>query len=94
MLWNALSGAGTALSAEEAWYRYHHGDMGGAVLNSLATLFGGMSMIPPVNPWAIAGKGIGAAGGLLLALPTIGYDYLNPRQPEKKARGGLVRNSR
>jgi hypothetical protein len=94
VLWNALSGAGTAMSAEEAWYRYNHGDMGGAVLNSLAALFGGMSMIPPVNPWAIAGKGIGAAGGLTLAIPTMLYDYYNPRQPEKKARGGLVRNSR
>jgi hypothetical protein len=94
ILFNALSGAGTALSAEEAWYRYKHGDTGGMVLNTLAAVFGGLSMIPPVNPWAIAGKGIGAAGGLLLAIPTMAYDYRNPRQPEKKARGGLVRNSR
>ena len=94
VLWNALSGAGTALSAEEALYRYNHGDKSGFVLNALATLFGGMSMIPPVHPWAIAGKGIGAAGGLGLIPFQMAYDYYNPRQPEKKARGGLVRNSR
>ena len=91
VLWNALSGAGTALSAEEALYRYNHGDKSGFVLNALATLFGGMSMIPPVNPWAIAGKGIGAAGGLGLIPFQMAYDHYNPRQPEKKAKGGLVR---
>lgn len=94
VLWNALSGAGTALSAEEAWDRYQRGDYGGAVLNTLAAVFGGMSMIPPAGPLGMAIKGVGTVGGLGLAIPTIAYDYYNPKTPQKKARGGLVRNSR
>lgn len=94
ILFNALSGAGTALSAEEAWDRYQRGDYGGAVLNTLAAVFGGMSMIPPAGPLGMAIKGVGTVGGLGLAIPTIAYDYYNPKTPQKKARGGLVRNSR
>jgi len=91
---NALSGAGTAMSVEEAVYRYNHGDVGGVVLNTLAAAFGLASMVPARSPASAITKGVGVVGGLGLIPFQMGYEHYNPRQPQKKVRGGLVRNSR
>ena len=82
------------MSVEEAVYRANHGDYGGAVLNTLAAAFDLASMVPARSPITAITKGVGVVGGLGLIPFQMAYEHYNPRQPEKKARGGLVRNSR
>jgi hypothetical protein len=61
---NTLGGVGTALSIQDAIERYKAGDTSEAVLSAIEAFFGGMSMLPPVNPAFLAAKGIGTIGGL------------------------------
>ena len=63
-------------------------------MNTLAAAFGVASMVPARSPGTAITKGVGVVGGLGLIPFQMGYDYYNPRQPQKKKRGGLVRNSR
>lgn len=67
ILANTLGGVGTALSLQDAIERYKAGDTSEAVLSAIEAAFGGMSMLPPVNPFFLAAKGVGAVGGLGLA---------------------------
>jgi hypothetical protein len=72
----ALGGAGIGLSVAEAIDRYNSGDRSGAVLSALSGVLGGMSMVPPIGPAALAVKGIGTLGGLGMIPVMMAHDYI------------------
>lgn len=72
----ALGGAGIGLSVAEAMERFDRGDTSGGVLEILSAALGGMSMVPPIGPAALAVKGAGTIGGLGMIPVMMAHDYL------------------
>jgi hypothetical protein len=79
VLANTLSGAGTALSIDEAIDRYKKGDYSGAVLGTIEAAFGALSMTPPVGPAGMAAKGIGTVGGLGMIPVWLAHEYFGKK---------------